>query len=225
MAHILDNPIWNALDTGNKTWAHGTAHAKYMKRDVGIFAGLQNNDGSDLVDLHAQLPEKSFVILFTLGEIDVPQGWRIETKEPLLQMVYAQQNLPDLESKELIALQENHIPAMLDLTALTHPGPFFSRTIDLGTYEGVFDGNNLVAMAGQRLQPDPYTEVSAVCTHPLHTGKGHAAKLIRSQVRKILEAGRIPFLHVLPENPACRLYEKLGFEIRKQMVVTVLERE
>ena len=29
-------------------------------------------------------------------------------------------------------------------------------------------GDELVAMAGQRMQPDPYTEISAVCTHPDH---------------------------------------------------------
>ena len=80
-------------------------------------------------------------------------------------------------------------------------------------------------MAGQRLQPDPYTEVSAVCTHPAHTGKGHGAKLVCSQVTKIIAASRIPFLHVYPENTACRLYEKLGFVVRKQMVVYVLKKK
>lgn len=225
MTHILDNPIWNALVTGNKKLAYGTEQARYMKRDVGIFAGLQTNSESDLLNLHAQLPAKSTVILFTPGEIQVPQGWRMAVKQPLLQMVYMQQDVPKPTGSELIPLQDKDIPAMLALTALTNPGPFFSRTIDLGAYEGIFENNNLVAMAGQRLQPDPYTEVSAVCTHPDHTGKGYAAGLIRSQVKKIVEASRIPFLHVLPENPACRLYEKLGFQIRKHMMVHVLERE
>ena len=81
-------------------------------------------------------------------------------------------------------------------------------------------------MAGQRLQPDPYTEVSAVCTHPDHTGKGYAARLIRSQISNITAASRIPILHVYPDNTgACKLYEKLGFETRKQMLVYVLEKE
>jgi predicted GNAT family acetyltransferase len=79
-------------------------------------------------------------------------------------------------------------------------------------------------MAGQRLQPYPYTEVSAVCTHLAYTGKGYGAKLVRSQVCKIIATSRVPFLHVYPENTAARLYEKLGFEVRKQMVVYVLEK-
>jgi predicted GNAT family acetyltransferase len=220
--YILDNPIWNALVTGNKELAYGNAHVKYIKRDVGFFAGLKTNSETELADLHALLPEKSRIILFTPEEISVPSGWDIELKKGVLQMVYQQQGSPIVNANELTRLQEKDIPAMLELTARTNPGPFLSRTIDFGNYEGIFDENNLVAMAGQRLQPDPYTEVSAVCTHPDHTGKGYAAKLVQSQIRKITTASRIPFLHVYPDNTAWKLYEKLGFQTRKQMLVYVL---
>ena len=223
MTHTLDNPIWNALITGNKNFAYGNAQAKYIKRDVGFFAGLKTNSEEDLFHLHALLPLESRVILFTPDEISIPHGWSIELKKALLQMVYLQQEPPITNAKELVLLQDKNIPAMLNLTRQTNPGPFLSRTIDFGQYEGIFNGDELVAMAGQRLQPDPYTEVSAVCTHPEHTGKGYAAKLVRNQISKIVAASRIPFLHVYPDNTAaCKLYEKLGFETRKQMVVYVL---
>jgi predicted GNAT family acetyltransferase len=226
MHHILDNPIWNALVTGNKKFSNGNEQAKYINRDVGIFAGLKTNNESDLNELHALVPEKSLVVLFTPGEIPIPTGWTIQLKKEILQMVYQQQDQPVAEANELTPLQEKDIPAMLDLTTLTNPGPFLPRTIDLGNYEGIFIGNDLVAMAGQRLQPDPYTEVSAVCTHPDHTGKGYAAKLVRSQVSKITAASRIPFLHVYSDNTtAWKLYEKMGFQIRRQMLVYVLEME
>jgi len=226
VTHILDNPIWNALITGNKKFAYGSEGAKCMERDMGIFAGLKNNSKKDLDELYIVVPEKSLVVLFTPEEITLSSSWNIKLKKELLQMVYQQQGLPLMDDNERIPLQDKHIPAMLDLTAKTNPGPFLSRTIELGNYEGIFNRNNLIAMAGQRLQPDPYTEISAVCTHPDYTGKGYSAKLVCSQISKITAAGHIPFLHVYPDNTAaCKLYEKLGFHTRKKMVVYVLEKE
>ncbi|WP_207506096.1 GNAT family N-acetyltransferase [Telluribacter humicola] len=226
MTHILDNPIWNALSTGSKPFSIGNEQAKYMRRDIGFFAGLRANSESDLDELHALVPEGSIVVLFTSNEVSVPAGWRLEIKKDLIQMVYPSQDMHEAEAQELISLQDKDIPAMLELTDLTKPGPFLPRTIELGNYEGIVEGDKLIAMAGQRLQPAPYTEVSAVCTHPDHTGKGYAAKLIRSQIRSIIAAGRIPFLHAAPENTnAIRLYEKLGFQIRKRLLIYVLEKQ
>lgn len=226
MAHLLDNPIWNALVTGNKHFAYGNDRVQYIKRDVGLFAGLKTNCETELLELHALLPVKSFVILFTLEELSIPQGWRTVLKKAILQMVYVGQNALPAEDENLVPLHDKDIPAMLALTKMTNPGPFLARTIDYGHYEGIFDGNNLVAMAGQRLQPHPYSEVSAVCTHPDHTGKGYAAKLVRNQIRKITALARIPFLHVYSDNTgACKLYEKLGFRTRAQLLVYFLEKE
>lgn len=226
MTHILDNPIWHALTTGNKQFAHGRKQSCYMDRQVGFFAGLETNSEQELTDLRALLPAKSRVILFTPEEIEVPPRWNIFLQKPLLQMVHQQDEVSlAAEANELISLQEKDVPAMLNLAQMTNPGPFLTRTIELGNYEGIFDGNNLVAMTGQRLQPDPYIEVSAVCTHPDYTGRGYAAALVRSQINKIKALSRIPFLHVYPDNPARKLYEKLGFQTRKLLVVYVLEKE
>jgi GNAT superfamily N-acetyltransferase len=223
---ILDNPIWNALVTGNKRFFCGNGDANYIKRDVGLFAGLKNNSEKDLKHLYSLLPFKSRVILFTPGKLSIPLGWRIILDKNVLQMVFSQQDPIFQNYKDLIPLEDKDIPSMLELTAMTNPGPFFSRSIDFGNYEGIFIQNKLIAMAGQRLNPVPYMEVSAVCTHPEHTGKGYAAKLVQSQVKKIIADGYIPFLHVYPDNTnACRLYENLGFRTRKQMLVYVLEKE
>ena len=122
-------------------------------------------------------------------------------------------------------MTDKDIPEMIKLTALTKPGPFFQRTIDFGNYEGIYAGDDLIAMSGQRLQPDPYTEISAVCVHPDHLGKGYAKKLIRNQVRKMMDAGRIPFLHLFSDNaPARTLYETLGFKTRSTMRVYMMEK-
>ncbi|MXV50171.1 GNAT family N-acetyltransferase [Pedobacter sp. HMF7647] len=226
MKHLLDNPIWNALISGNQNLAHGSEQAKFFDVSVAGFAGLKDNSENDLLNLRDQVAAQRVVVLFTPGEIKIPEGWLVKAKKDLVQMVFNEQELPGTEfSKEVVPLTDVHIPAMLDLTALTNPGPFFSRTIDFGNYEGIFEGSQLVAMTGQRMQPDPYTEVSAVCTHPDHLGKGYAGILIQRQIRNIVDNSRIPFLHTFSTNTrAIALYERLGFRLRKNMLVYILEK-
>lgn len=116
---------------------------------------------------------------------------------------------------ELISLTEEHVSQMLSLTKLTNPGPFAPRTIDFGHYRGIFEGDQLAAMAGQRLYAFNYAEVSAVCTHPDHTGKGYARQLLIHQINRITASGDIPYLHVRSDNDrAIKVYESLGFVTR-----------
>ncbi|WP_423148240.1 GNAT family N-acetyltransferase [Rubrolithibacter danxiaensis] len=225
MEHILDNPIWNGLLTGNKSIAHGSEKAKYFAKEIAAFAGMKDNNEDDFNCLYNFTPFNSPIVLFAAKELIIPKDWKVLVKKDLLQMVYQQRNVPTVDDHSFVPLQEKDIPAMIELTTKTNPGPFLSRTIDFGNYEGVFDKGILVAMAGQRFQPDPYVEISAVCTHPDYSGKGHASNLIRSQISKILMSSKIPFLHVLPDNTsASNLYQKLGFEIRKKMMVYVIEK-
>jgi predicted GNAT family acetyltransferase len=105
---------------------------------------------------------------------------------------------------------------MIELTSLTKPGPFGTRTHELGNYLGIRREGKLVAMAGERLKVPGYTEVSAVCTHPDHTGNGYARVLMMEIVRRIRDRGETPFLHVRGDNArAIDLYKLLGFHERK----------
>ena len=224
LEEVLDNPIWNALNAGNRQLASGDDRAKFVNRQAGAFAGLRDNSIADLMSLYEQTQPEEVMVLFVPREITVPREWRVEFKKPLLQMIYRSKQSPS-SSAQAIQLTHQHVPAMLSLTALTEPGPFLPGTIDFGNYQGVYDGEQLVAMAGQRLKPDPYTEISAICTHPDHLGKGYASLLIGNQIHHILSNSGIPFLHVLPENTtAFRLYLKLGFEVRKEILCYVLKK-
>jgi predicted GNAT family acetyltransferase len=122
-----------------------------------------------------------------------------------------------------LRLDERDVPAMLALVERTRPGPFEKRTIELGTYLGIRDGGDLVAMAGERLHPPGFTEISAVCTDASHRGRGLASRLVRVIVEQIRARGEQPFLHLTLENePAYRIYAALGFETRTLADVVAL---
>ncbi|WP_035456424.1 GNAT family N-acetyltransferase [Algoriphagus terrigena] len=223
---VLDNPIWNALITGSSDHALGNDRVRYMQRDKGLFVGFETYSAAEWLDLDGWFPPHSQIILFTAQEIPIPSTWKIHAHRPLLQMVYETIDAPAPgKGPRAVPLADKDIPAMLDLTARTNPGPFFSKTIDLGYYEGVFEEDRLVAMTGQRLRPDPYVEVSAVCTDPDFAGKGLAAELVANQVNCILTESKIPFLHVNTTNlGAIKLYEKVGFRVRREIWVYFLEK-
>lgn len=128
---------------------------------------------------------------------------------------------PDLP--DVLDLTDAEGAEMLALATLTNPGPFFERTHQLGRFVGVRREGRLVAMAGERLQPEGYTEVSGVCTHPDHRGRGYAAALMRLVAGRIFARDEQPFLHAYATNTgAIALYETLGFRIRTEVVATVL---
>ena len=112
---------------------------------------------------------------------------------------------------------------MLALASVTQPGPFGPRTIELGDYIGIRRRGALVAMAGERMRLDRFTEISAVCVEPTYRGHGLAVDLVRSLVSSIAARSEIPFLHVFSSNlAAIALYRKLGFALRRRMHLAVL---
>lgn len=126
---------------------------------------------------------------------------------------------------EVVTLGADDVPAMMELTKLTKPGPFTRRTHELGTFLGIRIDGQLVAMAGERMKPANYTEITAVCVHPGCRGRGYAQALLGAISRQISARGEIPFLHVFSDNDsAIALYRRQGMEIRRRMCVTVLGR-
>jgi predicted GNAT family acetyltransferase len=78
-------------------------------------------------------------------------------------------------------------------------------------------------MAGERLHPPGYTEISAVCTDADHRGRGLASQLVRALVRSIRGRGETPFLHLTIENETAHsVYDALGFETRALLDVVAL---
>jgi predicted GNAT family acetyltransferase len=117
------------------------------------------------------------------------------------------------------------VPEMLELVAQTEPGPFLTRTVELGDYLGIRRDGALVAMAGERFRLDGWTEISAVCTSLDHRGQGLASQLVGALIAGIQRRSERVFLHVLSTNTAAiGLYEELGFRVRQTATLAVVTR-
>ncbi|RVU03005.1 GNAT family N-acetyltransferase [Mucilaginibacter limnophilus] len=226
MAHILDNPIYNALISGNREFAAGADPAFFFHQDVAPFAGLKDASEKDFELLGSILPNESVFVIFSRTELVIPKSFQVLRHFNMYQMVYNGYFLTSETDNHIIKeLGYEDVSEMLALTQLTNPGPFLPRTIEFGNYTGVFNETKLVAMAGHRMQPLPYAEISAVCTHPNHVGKGYATILLKEQINRILKAGKTPFLHVLQENKgAISVYKRIGFKTRAPMFGYVLSK-
>ncbi|MFF3371574.1 GNAT family N-acetyltransferase [Streptomyces sp. NPDC002680] len=212
--HILDNAAWAALTGPHAHLAERTGRAARYPTDVSPFAALEDPADPRAWDDLAALVGPGTVTPVTAFQA-VPEGWEVEQAGEGVQLVdtalYAE------PAPEAVRLGPADVPEILDLIALTQPGPFLPRTIALGTYLGIRDHGQLIALAGERLRPPGWTEISAVCTHPDHRGRGLATRLVRAVAAGIRERGDIPFLHAAASNTdAIRLYESIGFTLRRR---------
>lgn len=222
MKHILDNPAFYALSTGNERLSNGTDDVRYFDKEISLFIGIRELMPDSFQLLYDLLPHSGPIGYVTPFETEIPGIWKLLNKIKGKQMVY-NGGLKDVDASTIVQLKDVHIPQMIELTKLTNPGPFDTRTIDFDNYYGIFDGDRLAAMAGQRLNPLPYAEISAVCTHPDYTGRGYARQLVDFQINRIKKEGSIPILHVADGNDRpFELYKKIGFEVRSHMYFYIL---
>lgn len=232
--HVLDNVIWQALTTRQAHLAESSISARRFLPEISPLAALVAPTKEGYDSLHKLLRTGDIAGLFLDEPYTAVPGWSLVRAAPLLQMVHEGSALPgsadsrrhDSQSPDFALLGTDDVPEMMALTKLTEPGPFNSRTHELGTYLGIRSEGNLVAMAGERMRVPGCTEVSAVCTHPDYTGRGFAKSLMLEIMRRIRSRGETPFLHVRADNVrAIELYRKIGFRERRFGHYAVLRKE
>ncbi|HEY4199876.1 MAG TPA: GNAT family N-acetyltransferase [Devosiaceae bacterium] len=219
-ARQLDNPIWHALSGAHSDFAIVLGNVRRYVPEVAPFAAVAEPETGGFAELALAIPQGGGAALFTPQLVTAPPGMKVVVALELQQMV-ATEFRPYDRPREMAPLTAADVPAMLELVALTQPGPFGARTIELGGYLGIWDGGRLVGMSGERLRFDGFTEVSAVCVHPDYRGRGYAKALVSAVAETIARRGDMPFLHVLPDNrPAIATYEALGFRARRRLHLT-----
>lgn len=222
-AHPLDNPVWSALTGRQSHLARVQGGARRYDPAYGVFAALGERSEASLAGLGALVAALGDVALLEADPPTDAPGVVVASQDPGVQMVAERLTAGPAPDFEIVALTEADGPRMLALATLTRPGPFFERTHLLGDFFGVWADGELVAMAGERMKPDGFTELSGVCTHPDHRGHGYAAALSRQVAGRILDRGEIPFLHAYASNSgAIALYETLGFALRREVLMTRL---
>lgn len=208
----LDNPVFAALAKGCNHFCEGILPLRYFPKEVSPFLGMEEFNAEAIQAIEQQIPQGRTFLLARREAVLLPSHWLLKFQIVGTQFVYPSKNLPTYDQGIIQPLDQSHIAEMLQLTRLTKPGPFDTRTIEFGNYKGIFEDGKLVSMAGWRLQFDDYLEVSAVCTHPDYVGKGYARTLLQYQINSIVQQGKIPFLHSRADNSrAIDLYEGLGF--------------
>jgi GNAT superfamily N-acetyltransferase len=233
LSYPLDNPAWHALTGPHAHLAEVVGSARRYPRSISFFSAVDQLDSAGW-DALANLAGPGGSLLVSRAVVPrPPAGWTELGSVKAYQMVLTGPLGPGPDSDRgpgrggfgpIRPLTADDVPAMLALTELTRPGPFLPETFTLGGYVGVDRGGELVAMAGQRMRPPGYTEISAVCVHPDATGRGLATAVSRHVAEAILGRGETPFLHVTVGNdPARRVYDRLGFAVRTTTDFTAFE--
>ncbi|WP_328917369.1 MULTISPECIES: GNAT family N-acetyltransferase [unclassified Streptomyces] len=212
-AHVLDNPAWAAMTGPHRHLAEIVGSAARYQTDVSPFTAIADaSDPHSWADLARLVgPGNTFALT---GVRTLPDGWSTGESGQGVQLVAT--SLRDESDPEALLLGPDDVPEMLDLVARAKPGPFRERTVELGAYYGIRREGRLVAMAGERLHPPGWTEISAVCTDEGFRGQGLATRLVRHVAAGIRGRGETPFLHAAAVNTnAIRLYQAIGFTLRR----------
>lgn len=211
-SHVLDQPVRAALLGPHAHLAERRGRVLRYPVDVCPFLAFPGDpDDADWRDL-ADLAGPGATV--ALAGVPTPPDWQVVFTLPGVQMV--DDGVAAAPDPDAVVLGPADVDDMLALVGRTRPGPFLPRTIAMGTYLGIRQGGQLIAMAGERLHPPGWTEISAVCTDPDHRGRGLATRLVHAVAAGIRERGETPFLHASAANvTAIRLYESLGFRLRR----------
>jgi ribosomal protein S18 acetylase RimI-like enzyme len=221
---LLDNIVWNTLTGHHARHAAGAGDARRYAQGFSPIVGFRDADQPDFGALAPFCaPGEHFYCSGWSGA--TPAGWRVEVDSVMCQMVWDGDPPAQDEAPDAVPLGPAHAEQAVELAALTRPGPFGPRTIELGEYFGIFADGALVAMAGERFHAGTLREISGVCTRPGHQGRGLARRLMRKLIRRQRQRGETTFLHVMRDNASAHaLYLRMGFRDHRERVVRVVAR-
>jgi ribosomal protein S18 acetylase RimI-like enzyme len=224
--HPLDAVVWRALTSIQKGLAEGDQRARRYPAAIAPFAATVDREAASFRSLLTLVGGDNPIALFTTEEVEFPSAFTVIRRDSVDQMVFASADARVVEpGAPIVALGAADVSQMLALAGATRPGPFGARTIELGGYIGIRRRGMLVAMAGERVRLDGFTEISGVCVESAYRGHGFAADLVGALASSICARTEVPFLHVFSSNHAAiALYRKVGFGLRRRMHLAVVGR-
>lgn len=220
--HDLTNIFWRAFTGSQAGLSTGTDRIRRFSPGFPPIVAFANPLEPEL---EALIPYCKPGERFYCGEWagPAPAGWKIEVDTYMCAMLWQGGNAPPAPVPAAVRLGAEHVPQMTAMAALTRPGPFAERPMEIGEWYGAFEGDRLVAMAGERVHAGDLREVSGVCTLPEHQGRGHARRLTHAVIRSQLARGLTPFLHVASSNARARdLYQRMGFAVAREVPMRVI---
>lgn len=224
MKHVLDRPVWSALQTRHQAFAQGGKLAMRYSPSIALFAATAADDTESLQALGELVGPGDSVIMAQADPIALPPDLAAISTADAVQMI-AQAPSQTVSDERVQPLTQDDTAEMLALASLTKPGPFTSGALSLGAFWGVKVEGRLVAMAGERMKQPGYSELSGVCAHPEFRGAGLGRLLSVFVTNQIFARGEIPYLHAFATNAgAIKLYETIGFSLRTPINVAVVQR-
>jgi ribosomal protein S18 acetylase RimI-like enzyme len=216
--------MWNCLAGPHARFATGSGAVRRYAPGFSPIVAFEDPQNPDFDELEKHsVPGDLFYVDVWSGP--APAGWRIDKEARMFKMVWDASMPTEDAAPDAIALRTEHAAQAVELATLTNPGPFGLRTPELGEYFGYFEGERLIAMAGERMEVEDLREISGICTHPKFQGRGLARKLTLKLVRREMERGLTPYLHVISHNTGARvLYAKMGFKDYLETTVRVITR-
>jgi ribosomal protein S18 acetylase RimI-like enzyme len=125
----------------------------------------------------------------------------------------------EIASRSALAMTRlsiEHMPLLEELYSFGGGDAFRQRSLELGVFYGVFDGERLVSVAGTHIVSDNerVAALGNVMTHPDYCGRGLATIATSAVCEELLNRGtELIGLSVSRSNEAAiRVYEKIGFK-------------
>jgi len=220
--HPLDNAVWHSLTGPRAAHAEVKGRAGRFEPDVSVFCAVDDEASpAAFDDLRDVVGPGGTAVLFR-PSVSLPAGW-VASEDAIGGVQLVATDVVAIDDGRFVDLGPDDALEMTELVRTTKPGPWGPRTHELGGYIGLREDGRLVAMAGERLRVDGFTEISAVCTAPSHQRRGLGAALVLALVARIRDRGEEAFLHAAVTNVgAIRLYRALGFTHRTDVDAAIL---
>lgn len=212
---VRDNAAWHSLAGAHAHLAIGDDLVRRYPDDIAGFVGVRSWDVPEVWDSLVDVIGSGAEFAISGADPVLPAGWEPTFQVGGVQLVQTDrlQTRPD---PEIVELGDADVSDMLALVERNQPGPFRPRTHLLGRYIGIRREGRLIAMAGERLRPGDWTEISAVAVDAEARRQGLGSRLVLDVAFHIQQRGGRAMMHAAATNTgAIAAYEKLGFELRR----------